>query len=212
MGPQREWWVPLCHRTPQTLAEDIRKNCEEEIENAARIKSQLENIARQEEEYINILLTYYKQALKGCPRKIARKKFTHSVYKRILIDAVNEREREIGHNSVIVNQIRYGTVDRTMVTLETCKTPMQLRDTKRFYLNAFYSVAYGHPLSYRLGYNVGDVLSCQGGYIRNTQHLIAPMPRQVQDIRTEGELHATRQGEEEEEESTDDDEELPYLL
>merc|ERR1712008_584937 len=44
--PQREWWLPLCHPTPQTLAEDIRKNCQEEIENAARIKSQLENIAR----------------------------------------------------------------------------------------------------------------------------------------------------------------------
>ena len=83
---------------------------------------------------------------------------------------------------------------------------LQLRDTKRYYLNPFYSVAYAHPLSYLLGYKEGDVLSSQGGYVRNTQHLIAPRATQVQDIRAEEDLHA-----EEEEESTDD-EELPYLL
>ena len=161
---------------------------------------------QQQEDYVNALLIYYKQALKGCPKPIARKEFTHSVYKRILMDAVSNRVREKGNNSVHVNQIRYGPQDRTMVTLRTRKTPLQLRDTKRYYLNPFYSVAYAHPLSYLLGYKDGDVLSSQGGYIRNTQHLIAPRATQVQDIRAEEDLHA-----EEEEESTDD-EELPYLL
>merc|ERR1712055_385456 len=119
------------------------------------------------------------------------------------------RDRGKGHNTVSVNQIRYGPQDRTMVTLRTRKTPLQLRDTKRYYLNPFYSVAYAHPLSYLLGYKEGDVLSSQGGYVCNTQHLIAPRATQVQDIRAEEDLHVEEK--EEEEESTDD-EELPQLL
>ena len=221
--PQREWWLPLTTPTPQSLAEDIRKNCQEERENAKRLQSELEDMAaaahladqqrqqqqqqQQQQDYTRALLIYWKQALKGLPKAIARKEFTHSVYKSILMDAVTNRDRGKGHNSVSVNQIRYGPQERTMVTLRTRKTPLQLRDTKRYYLNPFYSVAYAHPLSYLLGYKEGDVLSSQGGYVRNTQHLIAPRATQVQDIRAEEDLQA----EEEEEESTDD-EELPYLL
>merc|ERR1712055_441982 len=111
-------------------------------------------------------------------------------------------------NSVSVNQIRYGPQERTMVTLRTRKTPLQLRDTKIYYLNPFYSVAYAHPLSYLLGYKEGDVLSSQGGYVRNTQHLIAPKATQVQDMRAEEGLHV----EEKVEEESTDDEELPHLL
>merc|ERR1739842_261653 len=66
--------------------------------------------------------------------------------------------------------------------------------------------AYAHPLSYLLGYKEGDVLSSQGGYLRNTQHLIAPKATQVQDIRAEEDLHV------EEKKKSTDDEELPYLL
>ena len=43
--PQREWWLPLTTPTPQSLAEGIRKNCQEERENAKRLQSELEDMA-----------------------------------------------------------------------------------------------------------------------------------------------------------------------
>merc|ERR1712055_1063721 len=99
----REWWLPLTTPTPQSLAEGIRKNCQEERENAKRLQSELEDMAaashladqqrqqqQQEEDYTRALLIYWKQALKGLPKAIARKEFTHSVYKSILMDAMGE--------------------------------------------------------------------------------------------------------------------------
>ena len=61
-----------------------------------------------------------------------------------------------------------------MVTMQQGKTPTRLRDSKRFYINTYYSVGYGHPLSFRLGYVVGDVMSFKGGFIDGLKDNVGP--------------------------------------
>ena len=61
-----------------------------------------------------------------------------------------------------------------MVSLEQTKSPTRLRDSKRFYINAYYSVGYGHPLAYRLGYKTGDVLGYKGGFVEGLKNKIGP--------------------------------------
>ena len=64
-----------------------------------------------------------------------------------------------------------------MVTLEQSKTPTSLKDSKRFYINTYYSIGYGHPLAYRLGYRTGDVLGYKGGFVEGLKNKIGPFDK-----------------------------------
>ena len=65
-----------------------------------------------------------------------------------------------------------------MVTLQQGKTPTSLKDSKRFYINTYYSVGYGHPLAFRLGYRRGHVTSFKGGFVDGLRDEFGPWDRQ----------------------------------
>ena len=127
----------------------------------------------------------YKCSLKGLPKRVALTHFTHKVYKDILHNT-SEDQRKID-----CKYIRHNKRLQTMVTLEQSKTPTSLKDSKRFYINAYYSVGYGHPLAYRLGYKTGDVLGYKGGFVEGLKNKIGPFdPRTLrQDSSQESEVY-----------------------
>ena len=85
-----------------------------------------------------------------------------------------------------------------MVTLEQTKSPTRLRDSKRFYINAYYSVGYGHPLAYRLGYKNGDVLGYKGGFVEGLKNKIGPFDqRTLQQDSPESEVYEQNSDEDE---------------
>ena len=86
-----------------------------------------------------------------------------------------------------------------MVTLKQTKSPTRLRDSKRFYINAYYSIGYGHPLAYRLGYKNGDVLGYKGGFVEGLKNKIGPFdPRTLrQDSSPESEVYGQSSDEDE---------------
>merc|ERR1712074_266731 len=135
----------------------------------------------------------YKSSLKGLPKRVALTHFTHEVYKDILHNT-SEDQRKIG-----CKYIRHNKRLQTMVTLEQTKRPTSLKDSKRFYINAYYSVGYGHPLAYRLGYKTGEVLGYKGGFVEGLKNKIGPFdPRTLrQDSSPESEVYGQSSDEDE---------------
>ena len=124
-------------------------------------------------------LVVYKSAMKGLPKPLALQKFPHAVYKDLLKKFMfDSAEKPI---SAELRNIRYSRLFQTNVNLYQTKIPLQFSDTKRFYLNKLYSIAYGHPLSYKLGYTDGNVISYTGGFVTGTRHLIGPDTNSLAD-------------------------------
>ena len=158
----------------------------------------------------------YKTVLKGCPKKIVKKAFPHRVFKKLLIKAVrNYKGNNDGENNdrnvVNIRQIRYDPKLKTMVTLGLKKDPLQMRDTKRYYINPIYSVAYGHPASWEMGFRTGDILTSQGGYIKDTKHMIPPTARNVRDIYDQ-DMYGQEEEEDEESGEEEDSEDLTQII
>ena len=107
----------------------------------------------------------YKQAIKGCPRRAAKRYCRHSEFQKIL--RMPHRQLKVSSN-----HIRYNKKVKSMVTISQSRTPLSLFDNKRFWINFNFSVAYGHPLSYKHGFKDGDILTSRGGYIKETKDLL----------------------------------------
>ena len=204
--PQTHWsnefWAPAAADEPLGQA-FIDMQCEIELLEAERVKQSVQqsivastaaSIHQQQQSAPTTPCEYgYKSSLKGLPKRVALTHFTHKVYKDILHNT-SEEQRKID-----CKYIRHNRRLQSMVTLEQTKSPTRLRDSKRFYINAYYSIGYGHPLAYRLGYKNGDVLGYKGGFVEGLKNKIGPFdPRTLrQDSSPESEVYGQSSDEDE---------------
>ena len=104
-----------------------------------------------------------KLATKGVPKRYAEEDCTHGTFKDVLFNGSK------GPN-ITFNRFRFNEKLGTITTVANTKTPLSLADNKRFYLNKFTSLGYGHPDAH--GEQLGDIISLKGGMIHNTQDKI----------------------------------------
>ena len=69
-------------------------------------------------------------------RKAAQSLITHQDYKNALFDS----------KTLYVNQMRFGSVNHEMFTYNESKCALKPLDDKRYQMNKFHSIPYGHYL------------------------------------------------------------------
>ena len=106
--------------------------------------------------------TKYKQAIKGCPSKVAAKIYPHSVFQNIL----NQTGYKVPEAST--NHIRRHKQSGVQ-TVRLTRTSLSLYDNKRWWVDDFTSYAYGHE---NTGYVPGCILTVKGGYIKDTENML----------------------------------------
>ena len=103
-----------------------------------------------------------KQALKGCPPRIASKIFTHEIFRKVLFD--NHYNAPVVGFYSIKKQSGVG-----VGTVRYVKTCASLVENKRWWYNAIESVAFHHPSILNSGeYKLGDIISGHGAIIEGS--------------------------------------------
>ena len=102
-----------------------------------------------------------KFALRSCPTKIAGKVYSHETFRKILEDD------EYTVPAAVSNQIRRDA-HSGINTIRESKVCLSLLDFKRYWVSKNVSYAYGHPITYQLGYRDNHIVPAGGTKITNT--------------------------------------------
>ena len=100
----------------------------------------------------------FKRVAKGVDRTQLGTAIDQSVYRNVY-------EETMKCPQIYNCSFRFNPRISAMSTLAISKTPLSLRDDKRFWIDKDVSVAYGHELSFEHGFNTSDILCVKGGHI-----------------------------------------------
>ena len=117
----------------------------------------------------------FKQATKGVPSHVSAEVYTHEEFQKIIQSPINEYEcpEAVGYH--------FRKKNANMYTSKYTKTALTLFDNKRFWLNRFTSLGYGHPDIDKNQHKLGDILTHKGGYISGTKDMVTVTPDDVED-------------------------------
>merc|ERR1712240_67665 len=101
-----------------------------------------------------------KFAIKGCPIRLSEKVYTHEVFRQILYNA------DYSIPAVSANYIRRNKDECGVSTIRQSKTCLSLIDNKRFWVSLNHSYAFGHPETYKLGYEDRHIVAGSGSRIK----------------------------------------------
>ena len=108
----------------------------------------------------------HKQAIKGCPSKVAGKIYPHSVFRNVL-EQTGFKVPEASTNHIRRNK------HSGVQTVRLTRTSLSLYDNKRYWVDDYTSYAYGNE---KTGYEPGCILTVKGGYIKGTKDMVNQSP------------------------------------
>jgi len=109
----------------------------------------------------------YKKAMKACPKSLLDQIFDHDYYRQVLVGELVRRTREVESK-----HIRFNKALGRMTTQKMRRRPITCIDVKRFYVDTYTSYAYHHPSTFQQGFQIEDITTTKGCYIKGTERVI----------------------------------------